>query len=102
MLIAAAHPVHLVYCIMSSALRFMFERRHDHWLCTVQVARVGRLHFQKQQGLGFLKDAKLADAEIHQLPQTLNGQQADWVRAAASIELVWLHFAIHKYYHGLK
>jgi hypothetical protein len=68
----------------------------------VQVARVGRLHFQKQQGLGFLKDAMLPDAESQQLPQSLKGKQADWVRAAASTELVWLHFAIHKYYHGLK
>jgi hypothetical protein len=68
----------------------------------VQVAKAGRLHFQKQQALGFLKDAQLDDAESQQLPQPLKGQQADWIRAAASIELVWLHFAIHKYYHGLK
>jgi hypothetical protein len=68
----------------------------------VQVAKVGCLHFQKQQGLGFLTRAKLADADSQQLPQSLKGKQADWVRAAASIELVWLHFAIHKYYHGSK
>lgn len=72
--------------------------------CTVlpQVAKAGRLHFQQQQGLGFLKDIQLADAEGQQLPQSLRGSAADWIAGSASIELVWLHFAIHRYYHSVK
>lgn len=42
------------------------------------------------------------DAEGQQLPQSLQGSAADWISAAASIELVRLHFAIHRYYHSLK
>jgi hypothetical protein len=67
-----------------------------------QVAKAGRLHFKQHQGLGFLKDVKFADADGQQLPQQLRSKQADWISSAASIELVWLHFAIHRYYHSLK
>jgi hypothetical protein len=49
-----------------------------------------------------LKDIKLADADSQQLPQSLRGKQAEWISTAPSIELVWLHFAIHRYYHSLK
>jgi len=65
-------------------------------------------HFESQPHLEFLKDmhqltaAAIAEASGKSQQAAAAGsntQPGDWINRAASSDLVWLHFALYKYFH---
>lgn len=75
-------------------------------LCVVcgmalQVAKAARSYFAAQEPqLQWLQEVQLPDPAAD-VPLS-ESEAGLWIGAAASTELVWLHFALHKHYHATK
>jgi hypothetical protein len=72
------------------------------------VASITRQHFASQPELHWLSASGAAAALDKASAAAARGQRQQqqqpepWITTASSMDLVWLHFALHKHHHAAK